>query len=270
MKKSKMNLNLMLVASAIAGATFIYSCTKDSASSNPAPPVYNQANTPPYTPCPNVENLENPYDNVGVAHNDGLEYVLAHKPQWSCGDDAQWIQTAIDLTATFVCDKGYGPSADCYNATSAMLNNVVNDYQSMTLEDVIAGMGSVQLQDYTGQLFNEVQSYRDSTQIDSLLTSIKQLEGEAITSTLNPDERRTFLELASIARYSSCYWFQEHQKSVTDWHCPTNPIPAGKYNWTKLLVTICADIAGGALGSITGPAGTVAGAMGFSAIYATI
>jgi hypothetical protein len=228
---------------------------------NPSSGIPNSSlNSLPYTPCPAVENPANPYDNVGAAHNEALVYILSKKSEWSCGDEVQWIQTNVDLTATFMCDNGYGPSSDCYNANTVMLNNVVNQYQSSTVEDIIADMGSEQLQQYTRQLFDEVRSHTDSTQIDSLLNSIRQLEGEVMASTLNPDEQQTFLGAASIARYSSCYWFQEHHKSVTDWHCPTDPTPAGKFNWGQFLLTVFADVCGGIAGSSLGPAGTIGGA----------
>jgi hypothetical protein len=270
MKNGKINLSLMLFASAIAGATFIYSCTKDTDPMNPSSPTNSPVvmNAPPYTPCTNVANADNPYDQAGFIHNDALQYMMAHKPQWSCGDHAQWIQTCVDLTATYACDNGYGPADNCYSIATGELNNVINLCESMTAEQIIANTGSAQLQDYIGQLHNEVRSYTDSTQIDTLLTSIKQLESGAMGSTLNPDEKRTFLEAASIARYSACYWFQEHQKSVTDWHCPTNPIPAGKFNWGRFGLIVFADVCGGLAGSWGGPIGSTVGAALVSGAFA--
>lgn len=272
MKKSKMNVSLMLIASAIAGTAFIYSCTKENEPMNPGsagnPPVV--MNTPPYTPCPNVENPANPYDHAGVVHNEILAYILSQKSQWSCGDNTQWIQTNVDLTATYMCANGYGPSPSDYIATSAMLNNVVNEYQSKTLDQLIEGAGSEQLQDYDRQLFDEFSSYTDSNQIDSLLDSIKELESEVMASTLNPDEQKTFLETASIARYSSCYWFQEYQKSVTDWHCPTNPAPAGKFSWKKFFEVAFPDLVGGLAFSWLGPLGSAGGAAVVSGAFAAV
>jgi hypothetical protein len=270
MKKNKMNFNLMLLASAIAGTAFIYSCTKDNERMNPQsvtnPPVV--MNTPPYTPCPNVENPANPYDQAGVVHNEILDYILMNKPQWSCGDNSQWVQTNVHLTATYMCDNGYGVGGNDYNATSNMLNDIVDDFQTRSFEDIVADIGSEQLQNYNTQLLNEVESYTDSTQIDSLLNSIKRLESVVMASTLSPDEQKVFLEGASIARYSSCYWFQEYQKSVSDWHCPSDPIPAGKFNWGRGLGVAFADICGGLAFSWLGPVGSTVGAAVVSGAFA--
>jgi hypothetical protein len=270
MKKSKINLSLMLFVSAIAGATFIYSCTKDTDQVNPASPQNSPAvmNAARYRPCSNVANADNPYDQAGVIHNDALEYMLAHKPQWSCGDHAEWIKTCVDLTATYACDNGYGPAVNCYSVATSGLNNIVNICESMTPEQIIGNTGSPQLQGHIRQLYYEMRSYTDSTQIDTLLASIKQLESGVISSTLSPGEKQTFLEAASIARYSSCYWFQEHQKSVTDWHCPTDPVPAGRFNWGRFALVAFADVCGGLAGSWGGPIGSTVGAAVVSGAFA--
>ncbi len=257
MKKNKINFSLMLIVSTIAGGTFFFSCSKNEKEVAPLSPGHYSSplSAAPYTACPNVANADNPYDQVGVIHNDGLDYALMHQAEWPC-DRGAMTQKAIELTTNFCCENGYGQPGDCYAATSGLVTGTVNTYQSNSIDDIINANGSNALKNYTHSLMDEINSYTDSTQIDSLLTSIKQLEGQVTASTLNADEKRTFLESASVARYSACYWFQETQKQASVWgHCPGNPIPAGKYNWTKLLVVVCADVAGYIVGNVPGGIG---------------
>lgn len=259
MKKSKMNLSLMLIVSAIAGTTFFFSCSKNEKEITSLSP--GNTNSPLsvalYTPCPSVSNPDNPYDNIGVAHNDGLEYALAHRNEWPC-NPAAMQQKAFSLAADFSCINGWAPpAANCPTATANTIANAFNAYQAIGINGIINDMGSQELQTYTHRLMDKISSYNDSTQIDSLLTSIKQIESEVNASLLNASEKQTFLGSASVARYSACYWFQERQNPTSTWwgHCPNNPIPAAKYNWRKLLAIVCADVIGYIVANVPGGVG---------------
>ncbi|MDQ3108496.1 MAG: hypothetical protein M3R17_01255 [Bacteroidota bacterium] len=257
MKKGKINLSLMLIVSAIAGTTFFFSCSKNSEEISSISP--GQTNSPlstaPYTDCSNVSNPENPYDQTGATHNDILDYVIAHQSEWPC-DNAQMPQKISELTSNFICDNGYGSGADCYNTTFNLASTTLNEYASNTHEEIINSHGSAAMQGYMHELINEIEGYEDSTQIDSLLASIKQIERQVTTSTLDADEKAAFLNCSSIGRYSACYWFQETQKAQSDWtrrcpYIPSNP-PAGKINWTKFGIIIACDILGYVIGNLPG------------------
>jgi hypothetical protein len=262
MKTSKMNVSLMLIVSAVAGATFFFSCSKENplTPNSPAGPTV-AMHADPTTGCPNVSNPANPYDNAGATHNAGLDYIYSHYEEWSA-DPATQQQQFIDYSTSFLCDMGYN-GGDC-GAIKSQVESSLATYQASTIDDIINAMGSPLLQDYTRTLMHELNTYKDSTQIDTLLATIKRIEGNVIHSTLSPDEKETFLGASSVARYSACYWFQETQKARSDWgHTPTNPTPSAKYNWTKFWVVLGADVAGYIVGNVPG-------AIGISGVFATI
>lgn len=253
MKKSSMNVSLALVVSAFAGATIFFSCSKNERELTPSSPAHPTVamNSAPYTPCPDVANPANPFDYVGAAHNEGLEYILAHQPEW-VNDEIALKEMFIGYTGDFVCDNGYGPAGDCFGITHNQLVNTVNTYESTPVNDIVADLGSPELQAYMNQLLEEVDTYTDSTQIDSLLASIKRIESDVNASDLDADEKQTFLQSSSVGRYSMCYWFQEYQKSHTSWTPPNPPVPAGKINWKRIAKIAAGDIVGAACGGVGG------------------
>ncbi|CAN5894760.1 hypothetical protein BH11BAC7_BH11BAC7_08960 [soil metagenome] len=262
MKTSKMNVSMMLIVSAIAGATFFFSCSKNEQLTPASPARPNVAMyADPATSCPNVSNPANPYDNAGATHNAGLDNIYSHYAEWA-PDPATQEQQFISYSTSFLCDIGYG-NGDC-GSVEAQIQSSLATYRASTTEDIIHSMGSPMVQDYTRRLMDECTTYQDSTQIDSLLASIKRIESEVIASSINEREKESFLGASSVARYSACYWFQETQKTRSDWgHAPGNPTPAAKYNWTKFWVVLGADIAGYIVGNVPG-------AIGISGVFATI
>ncbi len=255
MNKNRINLSLVLVTVAVAGMTFVFSCAKDSSGMDGLSSEQNSSgSTMRYTECADVSNPANPYDDIGAAHNAGLVYILDHKAEWEplC-DEPSLRNKLIELTANFTCENGYGPPADCFGTLLTQLTGNMNTYTASTHEDIIADMGSAALQGYMHELLDEVGNYEDSTQIDSLLAHIRQIESSAAASTMSADEKETFLKCASIGRYSACYAFQEFQKSQTDWTpCPNPQIPAGKINWKRVAAVVGGDIIGGAMGGVGG------------------
>jgi|GEM_PF-1903355 len=272
MKNNVKRFSLLLAVAAIGSIAFFASCRKE----NPAPgstPQPLQALVP-YVPCPGVENPANPFDQAGVAHNAGLEYMLLHRGEWSC-DPEQMKQALVNQAAAFACGQmSYGtPPPDCHQAAIAQFTFAANDEQ--TISQMIAGYGSAAGQQYAQQLADLLLNYEDSTQIITLLDAIKLLESNVMSSGLAPDELQGFLQASSIARYSICYWFQQYaQDADSGWYpCDEAPAAGGKFkdwwkkHWKEVVGTACVDALGAWHGSAAGPWGAVGMGLLESAVH---
>jgi len=242
MKNNIQPFGLLLATAAIVCVTFFASCRKDIAGAGDT--ISPQPQAPAlYAPCPGVENPANPFDQAGAAHNEGLNYILQHRDQWVCGDEPM-KQVLVDLTAEYLCNvMSSGAPENCSEAASELAAVVSSDLSD---ESVIAAFGSAAAQAYAQQLLDLVANYDDSTQIVTLLDDIKLLEGTVMTAGLIPSEEQAFLQCASIARYSLCYWFQDYQQQGDEWNnCP------GAFSakpWIKTVIIVRKDIVGGMRG----------------------
>lgn len=241
----------MLFAVAIAGMTFIFSCGKNNETLLTHHAANNTTNR--YTPCSGVENPANPYDQAGLEHNNGVQYILDHKSEWVC-DDEGMKQVLVNLDADFACNMNYGtPPSNCQSEAHTLFTQQLNQNLGRSAEDLILSAGTSAGQDFMFRLKDAFDTYNDSTQVDSLLAAIKVIENDAMNSSLSPDEKQAFLQASSIARYSVCYWSQDGSLDQSEWtHCPDGGSVA-RINWRKVLGCAMIDAASGWAASPLGP-----------------
>lgn len=265
MKIPKNYFGAVLLTAVVATSSIIYSCTKTPALDDTGVRVTTASGSNQrYTDPGNIANPDNPMDYVGRIHNEGLDYVLDHRADWHC-DPNLMEQKGCELSAQFYANSSYGQGPASYPSVLAQISSNVDMYQAIGIDGVIENVGSAGLKEYLNEMVDLIEAYNDSTQIDTLIASIKQIEQDVNASSLSPDDKAMFNGAASIARYSSSYWFGETILPASQWvHCNNNvPIPMGKFNWTKFWTVVAFDVAGFLIGDVPG-------AVGLSTVGSTI
>lgn len=210
--------------SAVTSSTF-YDCPTIGA-------AITLANISP-TPFVSPENINNPYDQIGKDHNDGLDYIIQNYPTiTSTYFQANWK----DIVSGFLASKNY--SVDSFlnvinnsNAISQVGN--LTFYQSTTPEQEATGFLNNGLLNQTKydnitsiyNLIHEADSlYDNSANINYVYANFKaeMLNLENSFSNLNDTDKNILYMVASTARYSAYYWFNQTSLSSSPWHVPNN------------------------------------------------
>ncbi len=190
---------------------------------------------------------ENPMDSVGVAHNLYLECLaLSQNPSISplrriveeCGFDpgtstdefVEKYQSMIEMDPQLSLEKRLAEHRDSYTAYQ---------FSFFTRIDAIASVA------------------KDQADADARFA---KLESEAISrlSTADPADR-SVLSALSTARHSLRYWSAQEEK--------TGNVAVARWRWWKVLIIVCADAGGVAIGGLGG--GSAASSMANTIINAT-
>ncbi|MEI6596568.1 MAG: hypothetical protein WCO28_13460 [Bacteroidota bacterium] len=214
----------------------------------------------------NIPNPSNPFDSAGADHNAGLDYVAANfgSPTKPLGTSLQTLVANFGVSYfSLNFDDTYNSLGTIAAAQQTYLTNN-NDYIPNVIANIISDWsGSSAAKSYLTDITNAILEYTDSSQIDTLVSSIKTIETAILADGhLTNEESELLLCSSSIARYSSYYWFNVYNNRPTNW--PTDPgTNAGPFwdwlnsFWGHVTKAACVDV-----GTWTTVALTVPGAGG--------
>jgi len=230
---------------------FNSSCKKDNGQDNQTTqkskeeiiiPLKSGGGTPIY------KNPLNPYDTLGQVHNDIALYIMGTQSSWSSPIQDEIIGASMDYGNTnfglSYYDMQTAITADT-NRFRTYMNNNGNDF-GLVINDMISDWpGSTVAKTYLQSLFSTVLSYEDSTDLSSLMTSIKTIENNfASDFSVSTTEKANLYCVASILRHSAYLWDQQYPfgsygepdvylfKRFGEWL---------QAKWTKVLQVVCAD-----------------------------
>ena len=203
-----------------------------------------------------IEDFQNPFDFVGIAHNDGLDYVINNfvLKESVAENEAQ----VIDLCNQFISTKSdneliFNESID-YIAFGKQLINEINTYEKTGKRAKAFPDGSVE-ESYLLQLKNSLLcgSYNDA---NDCFNSIMILEKEIWESNLLDEDKYLLLTVSSVGKHSWKYWTENIDKIY-----PSNQFRKNPPN-ENLMALVEADFDGSIAGAICGGI--------FGAIYGSV
>jgi hypothetical protein len=167
----------------------------------------------------NPNNQENPFDNVGLLHNEALDYVLSGFLQIPFGakDRTAVPLAVINLLSEFLYHKSG-------NKDIAELEEIVNYAyiamgRSLSKRDAntyISAKAGTALKEYYTQL-KLVLPYTDINNVADKLTAIRDLEKGIDSSGMPEADRKVAYWASSVARFSLAYWISEFNSEKSLW-----------------------------------------------------
>jgi len=194
----------------------------------------------------NISNLLNPYDEVGVTHNDILCEFYGTYGSFSNGANLGQLDNL--LHEQFPNNTSFSSEAFSQDILrvlekgniEAYLNEVSDETNKPLLRELIA-----------------IMAHYNGSNLCGIISNIKELENNALSRN-DAQKIQQFLMASSVARYSFSFWDPYLQDS------DLSADKLFKKFWRKLFVAaadVFGAISGGSAGSVVGPAGTVAGAI---------
>lgn len=164
-------------------------------------------------------NSLNPYDSVGILHNDILDiYLSANHTHTSVEDIDDEIQSLI-LASTVVPDSsslilpGTEVIADILNSPDTSLTNII-DSSAMT------SYSKIQFEDFIDSLM-----MMNEEEFEDIYDFITLYESSVLINiSLNSNDKRIILTVASLARHS--FYYSKKRKDK-DWETSVGNIAAG-------------------------------------------
>lgn len=186
----------------LLGSSFFVSCKKESQSDIPEPVrKVQKAATVANVSCEDPANPDNPYDQIGYYHNEGVTYVL----------NITGNSNPVASSEIAALSNQYGLQTFNINgtATAADIDEVVNDgineYTSIIDQYSVSDKARAYL--YQLMAIFDDPSETDEVEYCPLKDRIVALESTVLQDgTLNNTERRQVLSATSVARYSLYYW----------------------------------------------------------------
>ncbi len=210
--------------------------------------------------------LINPYEAIGTAHTEGLNYVagkLSAIPK---------IDEVVRLSAEFACrqiraDNSFS-NAELYS-TMAIVSfciDHINDIQSV--------YASANLNQQQIVFLERMLTRNPYIKIDEQLNRFRLIEGEIFAYPMPYKEKEILLIASAVGKHSGEYWNTEFNSPGSKWKAffPTPNDPGGplaKKTWASedAKGAVAGGIAGGIAGGVTGGLpgagiGVVVGAIG--------
>jgi len=215
-------------------------------------------------------NSSNIYDSVGYYHNLALDYVAAN----NLTDPQPWITGA----AAFTVAQGWTPTDSLASMIAFLSAYAANP--TAVWDTAAPSSGFL---NFMGKLDTVLDTASD---VSNLVSGTKTIEGQILTSGMNPNEKPFLLCYSSVLRYSATYWggsdALKWDSDTNDWVWSfkqrQNKITPSKIDPNKVKKIVVADatgsilgsaagfvaggIVGAFLGSFGGPIGTIAGSAG--------
>jgi hypothetical protein len=216
----------------------------------------------------NFSNPNNPYDNIGAAHNSACDFVKQHCLKLTKTDD---IINSLNLYLT----KEYGFSQfkdEIYPKYKSFLPNsnlTAVEIRQLIQADLQRGSINHNMFNALCLLFDRIDKITlgipNLQEIISFMDDIKKIENYVIgNSSFTNDEKAIILKTSSVMRYSGYYWYSALISTSNPWHGQLNHSTARIPGWlgadavgAYTSTQIGAANLGGLLGGPWGYFGTV-------------
>lgn len=188
-----------------------------------------------------AENPANPFDYMGLAHNEGLHATRATWTNKSSTFTDMYTDVVTFVTNNY--DPNVVPSkeADCYSIWSAAMADASKYEATLVANSSLSRTG----QAYANQILTLCLNPNSTYTYDDLKNSIVAVESTiANDRTLSSSDKDELYKLASIGRYSVLYWVNESAGAnggstlLRTCSAPTATVAAqaAKFNWLAAAV----------------------------------
>ncbi|MBH8557741.1 hypothetical protein [Hymenobacter negativus] len=207
-----------------------------------------------------AQNSTNPYDYVGVQHNQGLDYYLAKADFNVAADEVE------PKTLDFLQEAGYSRSAMQEVLNQPYVNEIIHSADPVeALRQYYTTNGNTKELDYLDRMVDAMSTSTNSDQAVSRLTQIE--DDVQADNSLTASSQESLLKGLAVGRHSAQYWYEQQAQGDQSTWLQANAGTIGATNqpggpnslrpwWHYGL----ADLAG-TLG------GTIAGGIGASIIF---
>ena len=184
-----------------------------------------------------MNKLSNPYNSLGRAHNDGLDYVGRNLPT------NPTVLDLIDLTSAYIlsCQFKQEYTAEAKMSMDVYIASIFNDEFSVTKLIQANKFSHGQLY-YLDIILNPNPTINNADLPDFYL----KIGYDIITTSLSMQEKQPLLIGAAVGNYSAIYWNEQINNQGSIWYPHINTIEARLPGWVK---SDAAGAIGGALGA---------------------
>lgn len=230
-----------------------------------------------YKPRPTIFNPQNPFEQIGKLHNDGLSEI---------GNSVQWVRTNLTPEQIYEKSGKFLESKQVVNDFATIYRQNVGSVRQAITErstDQVqllqrVGMSSLGAR-YVKQALDLLRN-SDVKSVEGLADQFKSIETEVMNNaSLSKDDRDVLLASLAVGRYSIDYWSTMISSQPQNFGLPANPSPTELYAKAKSVAEedVKGGLRGGYVGGITGgvvggPAGIlggIAGGVATGAIFAS-
>lgn len=203
--------------------TLLTSCSDETNISNPINYKKHKTNYEINYSC-SPSNPNNPFDSAGIYHNLGLNAVISGSDTLSCNKNILKFQICWAISG-WKMTWGNNDSLS-RNDIFDLLHNFLSQIEGQAPQDIIERYSyNYEEKEYALTLLDILSNYTDSTNIVNLIDLIKSWEDNVKNSNLPDSCKNILLNMGSIARWSSAYWFDEYlsmENSAWYLNCPIN------------------------------------------------
>lgn len=167
----------------------------------------------------NPENSGNPFDTIGLYHNEALDHVLSGFLKLPVGSKQETSVplSLADMVSEFLYYRsGKNDIGELEEIVNACYIAIGRSFAKRNGIALINTKASAPLQGYYSQLYM-VLPYTDINNIADKLAEIRNLEKNIGSSGMSEDEKRIAFWISSVARFSLAYWTAEFYAEKSLW-----------------------------------------------------
>lgn len=214
--------------------------------------------------------LINPFERIGVLHNQGLDYVVKKIP------DKPDIYEIIRIISEYTCSLLRPGGA--YSENELLQVSGIVSYAINHLNDIKTVYKDANLNETQIILLEKILSVNPYVKLENQYENFRELEFEVFNYPMSYKDKEILLIGTAIGKHSALYWTEVVKNPKNAWHKwlpdPNQPrYPLSKKKWANedAKGAVSGAIGGAAPGLVTGGGvlvgalvGAVAGAIGSS------
>ncbi|MCC7333222.1 MAG: hypothetical protein IT232_11520 [Flavobacteriales bacterium] len=198
----------------------------------------------------NSKQISNPYREVGILHNEGLDYVIKNlNPK-----EPVTIERIIELTGQYLLTLK--------NSTSKSDLALYYEFVATTIN----GLNQIPFQEFLREakiskegicFINEIQNISPDFDFPTTLKVLTNIESNILTSEMTEQEKQFPLICVAVAKSSVEYWIKQINDPKSLWIPFVGDPKAFKWPWKSDANGAVAGAIGGAIGGVVGGLGGV-------------
>lgn len=198
----------------------------------------------------NVKQISNPYREVGILHNEGLDYVIKNlNPK-----EPVTIDKVVELTAQYLQTvKNSSNKSDLalyYEFVATTINGLNQiPFQEFLREAKISKEGVC--------FINDIQNISPDFDFPTTLKVLTNIESNILTSEMTEQEKQFPLICVAVAKSSVEYWIKQINDPKSAWIPFVGDPKAFRWPWRSDANGAVAGGIGGAIGGAVGGLGGV-------------
>ena len=198
----------------------------------------------------NVKQISNPYREVGILHNEGIDYVIKNlNPK-----EPVTIDKIVELTAQYLQTvKNSSNKSDLalyYEFVATTINGLNQiPFQEFLREAKISKEGVC--------FINDIQNISPDFDLQTTLKVLTNIESNILTSEMTEQEKQFPLICVAVAKSSVEYWIKQINDPKSAWIPFVGEPKAFRWPWRSDANGAVAGGIGGAIGGAVGGVGGV-------------